>query len=256
MQALMANAEPSSAFQAAMTAICERAQSKGCKIWIDAEQQAVQPAIDAWTIDLMRRYNRDGRVLVYNTLQAYLKTSRAKLKTQIALAHAEGWELAVKLVRGAYIANDAREAIHDSKAETDASYDGIVRDVLAGTNLGDMPRMQLLIAGHNAESALGAFELMRSLKSRSALAVRPDFAQLQGMADVLGCELLRRCEELRAEGADAAAVPKVYKCLTWGSVQECIQYLLRRMVENGSASDRIRDGLAAYVGELRRRVFG
>jgi proline dehydrogenase len=46
----------------------------------------------------------------------------------------------------------------------------------------------------------------------------------------------------------------VYKCLTWGSVQECMQYLLRRAVENSGGTVRMKDGYAAYLGELKRRM--
>lgn len=84
------------------------------------------------------------------------------------------------------------------------------------------------------------------------------------MADELGCSVLQRADEMRASGtkakavgkgaATAAAVPLVYKCLTWGSVQECMQYLLRRAIENSGGTARMKDGYAAYVAELRRRV--
>ena len=285
-EALLKDETPPEEFLGAMHTICERAQAKYCRIWIDAEQQLLQTAIDRWTIDLMRRYNRssnnrsnDNQALVYNTLQAYLKASREKLQHQLALADREGWTLAIKLVRGAYMCNDHyRARIHDTKANTDASYDGIVRDLLQGTNLGfapdKFPPMQLFLAGHNPDSVATASELVASLAAQRRLKVLPDFGQLQGMADLLGCELLARCEEMDAMrkaarrsgggGGDSESklgqeelmvVPKVYKCLTWGSVQECIQYLLRRMIENSGGSDRLRDGLSAYSAELRRRIF-
>ena len=255
-----------------MDAILQKATDRNCRIWIDAEQQALQPSIDRWTINLMRKYNRNGKAVLYNTLQAYLKTSRPKLQHQLQLAHREGWTLAIKLVRGAYIENDIRDRIHDTKAQTDESYNGIVRDLLRGRVEGipehDFPHIQLFLAGHNATSVAAANKLIYDLQAQGKLKTLPDFGQLQGMADGLGCELLqhgedaarRACDESTTSAAAAAAcppvkVPRVYKCLTWGSVQECMQYLVRRAVENHGATGAVKDGMPALVRELRRRLF-
>ena len=243
-----------------MDAILQKALAQNCRIWIDAEQQFLQASIDRWTIDLMRKYNRDRRPVLYNTLQAYLKLSREKLQHQLRLAQREGWQLAIKLVRGAYIENDIRERIHDTKEETDASYDGIVRDLLCGNvdGLGtEFPTMQLFLAGHNPVSVSKAFTLIRELQQQDRLKTLPEFGQLQGMADQLGCEVLQHGEDTaRASALNARTVPvpRVYKCLTWGSVQECMQYLVRRAVENQGATGPVKDSMPALARELRRRV--
>lgn len=258
----MNNEAPPQQFVDAMDAICQKARDQNCRLWVDAEQQILQTAIDRWTIDFMRKYNRDGKALVYNTVQAYLKASRDKLKHQLSLSSQEGWTLAVKLVRGAYIANDQRELIHDTKQDTDDSYNGIVRDLLSGMNLGfepkDFPQMQLFLAGHNPESVNRAWNLVQTLSANGQLKVLPDFGQLQGMADELGCKVVQRCEEVSKANASTGAsnvVPAVYKCLTWGSIQECMQYLIRRAVENSGGADRMKDGMAANWAELKRRTM-
>lgn len=209
----------------------------------------------------MRKYNVSNTALVYNTLQAYLKHSRSKLQAQLTTAKQEGWTLAIKLVRGAYIDSDPREQIHDTKDDTDKSYNGIVHDLLSGSNLGfspeTMPNVQLFLAGHNPASVGTAIDLMQSLSAAGKLKTKPEFGQLQGMADELGCSVLQRADGLRAkevQGGKSVAVPLVYKCLTWGSVQECMQYLLRRAVENSGGTARMKDGYAAYLGELKRRM--
>jgi proline dehydrogenase len=267
----MRNEEPPAAFIDAMDRICEKAKAQGCRIWVDSEQQAVQASIDRWTIPLMRKYNANNTEypLLYNTLQSYLKESRPKLKAQIAAAQQEGWTLAIKLVRGAYIDSDPRELIHDTKEDTDASYNGIVHDLLSGSpELGfpssssaqdSSPKIHLFLAGHNPTSVNAAIDLMQTLSAAGKLKTKPEFGQLQGMADELGCSVLQRADELRTRAGEknataAAAVPLVYKCLTWGSVQECMQYLLRRAVENSGGTARMKDGYAAYLAELRRRV--
>lgn len=248
-----------------MQAISEKAKSKGCRIWIDAEQQALQPTIDCWTIDLMRKFNQGTDVLIYNTVQAYLKQSRKKLKYQLGLAKQEGWNLGVKLVRGAYIANDIRERIHDTKADTDASYNGIVRDLLSGNFEGfspkDFPRTKLFLAGHNSESIRAALRLAKELGEKGELNVCPEFGQLQGMADDIGCEIIQFGEVLQAErtakmgmiSTGGEFVPRAYKCLTWGSIQECMQYLVRRAVENSAAVGRMKECAGEARKELVRR---
>ncbi|KAK4613742.1 putative proline dehydrogenase, mitochondrial [Fulvia fulva] len=274
-KALMQNQEPPQEFVAAMDAICQKAKDQNVRLWVDAEQQTVQTAIDRWTIDFMRKWNKDGDVVVYQTIQAYLKASRPRLMNQLAIAEREGWTIAVKLVRGAYIANDQRELIHDTKQDTDDSYNGLVHDMLSGTNLGftpdKFPRMQLILAGHNPESVAKAWNLVQRLSEKGTLKVLPEFVQLQGMGDELGCKVLQRCDDLRKQkgsvttgaltleqanssGRQNAVVPAVYKCLTWGSIQECMQYLYRRLVENQGGADRMKDGLSAYRQEVWRRL--
>jgi proline dehydrogenase len=82
-------------------------------------------------------------------------------------------------------------------------------------------------------------------------------AFLQGMGDVLGCDYLQRRKSLisKANEGKHVIVPKFYKCLTWGTVRECMQYLFRRAVENSGGTDRMRDGMQAYSAELRRRFL-
>ena len=244
-----------------MDAILQKALAQNCRIWIDAEQQFLQASIDRWTIDLMRKYNRDRKPVLYNTLQAYLKLSREKLQYQLRLAQREGWQLAIKLVRGAYIENDIRERIHDTKEETDASYNSIVRDLLSGDVEGletEFPTMQLFLAGHNPVSVSKACNLIRELQQQDRLKTLPEFGQLQGMADQLGCEVLQHGEDTvkaSASNARTISVPRVYKCLTWGSVQECMQYLVRRAVENQGATGAVKDSMPALARELRRRMI-
>jgi proline dehydrogenase len=249
-------------FVEAMDKICEYAASKGCRIWIDAEQQVLQPAIDEWTFDLMRRHNCQGRqALIHNTVQAYLKSARDKVQHQLELSRREGWRLGIKLVRGAYIANDTRDRIHSTKEDTDACYKSIVEDLLCGKFPAQVGRgaeeIDLLLAGHNTESIRKAAQLASELAAQSRLRVRPNFGQLQGMADDIGCELLQIADDVKTREPSAATetyIPKVYKCLTWGSIQECMQYLTRRLVENRGAAERMKVGAAEFRKELLRRV--
>jgi proline dehydrogenase len=261
---MIQNRQAPPTFQEGMAKIAAKARARGCTIWIDSEQQSFQASIDRWTIDLMRTHNRDGNILIYNTVQAYLKDSRHKLKYQLDLAKEEGWTLGLKLVRGAYMATEPRERIHDTKADTDESYNGIVRDLLTGWFEGytpeTLPPIKLFLAGHNSDTIRMALGLATELDRQGKLYVHPEFGQLMGMADDIGCETVQFGENLRqkydSEGVSPVGrfIPRVYKCLQWGTIQETMLYLVRRAVENAAAVDRIKESATAAKKELWRRL--
>lgn len=237
-----------------MSAICERAAAQGSRLWIDAEQQVFQPTIDRWTVDMMRRYNKNGQALVSLTVQAYLKSARKTISTLLRQSHDENWTLGIKLVRGAYISSETRSLIHDTKMQTDDCYDGIAAGLLTknfpGFEAHSFPNVELFLAGHNAESIRKAHALHKDLlhKGRSPQPVR--FGQLLGMADDISCELLALGDSVKEKGS----VPMVYKCMNWGSVRECMHYLARRATENQSAARRMGSTVGVMQKELRRRV--
>jgi hypothetical protein len=262
---------PSAALATAIDSICDLAASRGVRLLFDAEQQAVQAGIDDWTLDYMRRYNREGAV-IYGTYQAYLKSTPATLSQHLAIAAREGFTLGVKLVRGAYLGSDPRHLIHDTKADTDSAYDGITEALLrrswnspvarpAGDEVA-FSRVSLVLASHNRESVLKA----RATLDAGDVETEVAFAQLQGMADEVSCELLASPKFDARNGSNAqekrpmpSSQPKAYKYLVWGSTGECMKYLLRRAQENRDAVQRTRSGRDAMRAELWRRlrtVFG
>ncbi|KAI1488682.1 FAD-linked oxidoreductase-like protein [Biscogniauxia mediterranea] len=265
--ALTGGEKPPKKFEEAMNKLCQQAQSQGSRIIVDAEQQVYQSTIDDWTVDLMRKYNRGDEVLILNTYQSYLKASRKILRGHLERAKKEGWTLGIKLVRGAYISSDIRERIHDTKAETDASYNGIAHDLLTrsfdGITRDNFPKIQLFLAGHNADSIRKAAQLHRDLTLKGLNPGELEFGQLHGMADHVSGELIAYIEGLKqSEGPSGKqvalgreAVPRVYKCATWGTVRECLTFLTRRAVENQGAAERLQDGLLEAKRELKARIF-
>ncbi|KAJ6445328.1 proline oxidase [Purpureocillium lavendulum] len=246
----------------AMREICEETMRQGSRIWIDAEQQALQQGLDEWVLELMREYNREGEPLIYNTIQAYLKGAQANAYRHLKLAAEEGWTVAIKLVRGAYIENEVRSLIHDTKAETDRSYDSIV-DMLICQNWprGEkdipFPSVALFLATHNTESAKKALAIYRERTAAGLPVAKLECGQIQGMADELSCLLLENYENFtRSQEGGSGRAPGVFKCLSWGSVSECMGYLYRRAVENRGAVERTEHMLTALKKELRRRVLG
>jgi proline dehydrogenase len=148
--------------------ICARAQEKGVKIIMDAEYSWYQPAIDAMTFALMRKYNAmdqkpttgDSQPLIYATYQAYLRRTPELLAETLEQAKRENYSLGIKLVRGAYhpyeiaahplalppssastmtvtnehdtpsISPDPQPPVWEHKSESDACYDNCVRTIL------------------------------------------------------------------------------------------------------------------------------
>jgi proline dehydrogenase len=277
---------PSPDLENAITAICDLAASRGVRLLFDAEHASLQPGIDSWTLEYMKRYNKHetGKAVVYNTYQAYLKGCATVLAQQLAAARKEGFTLGVKLVRGAYIASDPRHLIHDTKADTDDCYNSIAESILrqqysstlkpiSGEEHHSFPPVNLVLAGHNLESTRKSQIIRNQQAQAGEKMVRMEYAQLQGMADEVSCELLQACqtadanaiasnseinpsETKRSVSAKALDAPQVYKYLVWGTTGECMKYLLRRAQENKDAVGRTREARNAMAVELLRRVRG
>jgi hypothetical protein len=256
---------PSPPLASAIESICQLAASRDVRLLFDAEQQALQAGIDDWTLDYMRRYNRDGRTVIFGTYQAYLKATPATLSKHLLAAQKDNFSLGVKLVRGAYLGSDPRHLIHDTKADTDAAYDSIAGALLkrswnsplirpGGTASKAFPKVSMVLASHNRDSVLKARAILDAGETDTEVA----FAQLQGMADEVSCELVASPtavdSDAVAEKTLALSRLKVYKYLVWGSTGECMKYLLRRAHENRDAVERTRSGRDAMRAELWRRL--
>lgn len=247
-----------------MREICSEIASQGSRLWIDAEQQVFQPTIDMWTLDLMREFNRNGSVVVFNTIQGYLKSSAETVNEHLLLAQQEGWTLGIKLVRGAYIAHDTRERIHDTKEETDKNYNFIVEKLLTrqflfpvdNTPDSEFPDVRLFLASHNAESVQKAHSLHRHRILSGKPTIPLQYGQLHGMADEVSCELVAESQRMNASSAkEKEAAPRTFKALCWGTTEECLHFLLRRAVENKGAVERTKHMADALREEAWRR-FG
>jgi hypothetical protein len=202
-----------------------------------------------------------------------------RLRADLAHAHAHGYALAVKLVRGAYRAGEAQRdasVLQPSKAHTDAAYDACATLLLeaavngdagdgtgngAGDGAGDgavggasgcshggvssgssAPSAALLVATHNRDSALGVVD---GLRARGAPLSHPrvHFAQILGMADDLTLSLgLGGCNS--------------HKLVPYGAFEEVLPWLLRRLDENNDALAAAAIERPLLRAELRRRALG
>ena len=245
-----------------MHEICEAAAKKNTRLWIDAEQQNLQPTIDGWTVELMRKYNRGEKAMVYTTMQAYLKHTPDNILAHLKIAQEEGWILGIKLVRGAYIATEQRDLIHDTIEHTHKAYDSLAEQLLNKSFAGvpsskPYPTTALMLATHNDESVRKAYAIQRSRILRGEPIIEISYGQLQGMADEISCGLLQLCQIVKAAQTNPSKLllaPNAFKCLSWGTTQECLQYLLRRVQENKDALGRTEDWMVGFRQELWRRI--
>lgn len=251
---------PSPYLADSIEAICKLAHERGVRLLFDAEQNALQDGIDDWTIAYARKYNTDPNdAVIFGTYQAYKKCCPKVLSDHLAIAQKENWTLGVKLVRGAYLGSDPRELLHDTKEDTDACFDGLATSTLTRqwTDMvkgeGVYPNTSLVLATHNAESVRLARELLDSGAAKSPISA----AQLQGMADEVSCEIIGGKTQTGASQtlAPLAHLP-AYKYLVWGSIGECMKYLLRRAQENKDAVQRTKSTRDAMYHELVRRFKG
>ncbi|BCR92766.1 proline dehydrogenase family protein [Aspergillus chevalieri] len=270
LQYLQQQKEPSKFMDDAIRQVCDLALSRNVRLLVDAEEQAVQPGIEDWSMIYQKYCNSrfPGRAVFYSTYQAYLCSTPATLARHLEQARQEGYTLGVKLVRGAYLKTEPRHLIWATKEETDDCYDGVVEALLtrrynnmlqpAAQDQKTLPPVNAIIATHNRDSVRKAHALrLQQHADGQDHGVDLSYAQLQGMADEVSCELLQGFEDAEQEKSKTMMEkPNVYKLLTWGSVKECMGFLLRRAIENTEAVGRTKDSQQAMWKELRRRVFG
>ncbi|KAJ7649532.1 FAD-linked oxidoreductase-like protein [Mycena polygramma] len=271
--------------------ICARAQARGVRIIVDAEYSWYQPAIDALTLALMRRFNTIGtgtQPLVYATFQAYLRRTPAHLVHALRDAQRHKYALGVKLVRGAYhthetaahpataatgpeahtqtlsISPEALPPVWVQKADTDAAYDvcaALLLDaVAADAKSGRVQGVGLLFGTHNWASCR---KIMAGLVERGLAELTPAgtlrVSERVGERVTFG-QLYGMCADLTEYlvAQTESAAPMVIKYVPYGALSEVMPYLGRRAIENKSV---LGDGTAQ--AERRRawdliweRIFG
>lgn len=267
---LVADKPPSPDMAKALKDICDAAAAKNVRLLPAAEPQNAQKAVDAWSLDLAREYNshkRPGPALIYNTYQCYLKSAPATIASHIATAEKEGFTLGAKLVRGAYMETEPRQLIHDTKEDTDRCYDGIAEGLMrreynnvlqsaeGGAKDMTMPRVDIFLATHNLQSVEIAMRVKEEMHQKSD-AEKADlgevsYAQLLGMADEVSCALLAAQQK---PTNISSGEPRVFKYCTWGTLGQCLNYLLRRAAENRDAMGRTKETARAMRDELLRRA--
>ena len=238
--------------------VATAAASSGVTLLIDAEQTYLQPAVDWVALGLMQRYNRSGSaavagsgaaqplVVVYTTVQAYLRDAPDRLALTLARAELEGWDVGVKLVRGAYLASERRRAAELGYTDptqttleaTHAAYAQCADMMLADGGPVATRRGEAMFATHNVASVQAVVSRVWAMGLPPA-SCGVSFGQLLGMCDDVTYTL-------------AAKGFRAFKYLPYGPVREVVPYLIRRMEEN---SDLLHSGVGKELTLLRREIW-
>lgn len=220
------------------TKLCSSAAESKVRIFVDAEESWLQPAIDLLATHAMESYNKE-HAWVFNTLQMYRHDRLAYLERQVAEGRCY---YGYKLVRGAYMEKERARAfakgyqdpIQPNKESTDEDYNRAVAFCLENHN-----RVSVCIATHNEKSSLLGTELLNQYQlPRSNWNV--SFSQLLGMSDHISFNL-------------SNSGYKVSKYVPYGPVLSVIPYLTRRAQENSGMAGQMGRELALIEAEIKRR---
>ncbi|XP_030952758.1 proline dehydrogenase 2, mitochondrial-like isoform X2 [Quercus lobata] len=225
--------------------ICQKCLEANVPLTIDAEHTPVQPAIDYFTYSSAIMYNRDDNIIMYGTIQAYLKDAKERLLLVTKAVEKMGVPMGFKLVRGAYMSYERKLAsslgfespIHNSIQETHACYNDCASFMLDKIAKGPGA---LVLATHNVESGEKAVAKAHDLGVKK-VNQKLEFAQLYGMSEALSFGL-------RNAGF------QVSKYMPFGSMEIVIPYLLRRAEENRGPLSALTLDRQLIRKELKRRL--
>lgn len=224
-----------------MERIIKAASAGNVGVLVDAEETWIQDPVDAVTIQMMAKYNKD-RPVVYNTIQLYRADRLQFLKNSLEQSTKNNFLLAVKLVRGAYMEKERKRAdelnypspIQPDKSSADRDYNSAVKFSIA-----NIDKIALIVATHNEYSNIYATRLMND-KNIPHHHEHIHFSQLYGMSDNITFNLAR-------EGYS------VSKYLPFGPIKDVIPYLMRRAHENSAVAGQTGRELALIRKEIARR---
>ncbi len=224
-----------------MDLICESAEKNNVPVLIDAEETWYQDAIDELVEEQMAKHNQ-RKAMVYTTVQLYRKDRLQYLETCLKDAQQKGYQLGVKLVRGAYMEKERSRAeeqgypspIHETKQDTDRDYDLALKFCMD-----HFPDISLIAGTHNEASSQ---YLIKLIDERGVDRSDPHvfFSQLYGMSDNISFNL-------------AANGYNVVKYVPFGPILEVIPYLIRRAEENTSVAGQTGRELSLIIKEKARR---
>ncbi|PPK86452.1 L-proline dehydrogenase [Neolewinella xylanilytica] len=221
--------------------ICKLANEQRTEVYLDAEESWIQSTVDQIAEYMMARYNRE-RHTVFTTCQMYRHDRLAYLKALHLRSRQNGFNLALKIVRGAYMNKENKRArTFDLRTPIQPTLEATHRDFNAAAEycLEHHQDIACCLASHNEES------VVRHIRRMVDMGVARDhpnirFSQLLGMSDNLTFNL--------AEGGY-----NVSKYMVYGPVHEVLPYLVRRAEENTSVTGEAGRELRMLDEEVARR---
>lgn len=229
-------------FKNRMNQLAEAAFNAKVRLLIDAEDYWYQEAVDETALQLMKKYNT-SEAIIFNTWQMYRHDRLYDLKAKIAEAKTEGFQMGVKLVRGAYMEKERERAakggypspIHHMKESTDHDFNAALELCIK-----NIDHVAVFNGTHNelSTSYLAGLMSKNNIQKNNP---RVWFSQLFGMSDHI-------TETLAMEGYHVA------KYIPYGPVKEVLPYLTRRAQENTSVKGQTGRELSLIQKELNRRA--
>lgn len=144
----------------------------------------MQAGIESFGQQMTHRYNRGERCIIMNGYQCYLKRMRHVIAHEVQCAQKMGYNLGLKLVRGAYM-NEERELAHqiglespvcESIEDTHASYNECMRMAIENSTAQSL----IFVASHNQNSINLAKDM---ITQRGISDHRVRFGQLKAFSD-------------------------------------------------------------------------
>ncbi len=221
--------------------ICSHAHALEQSVFIDAEESWIQDAIDSLAGEMMQEFNTE-KPIIFNTIQLYRNDRFEFLKELHRKAKREGYILAVKLVRGAYMEKERARSeemnypspIHADKQAVDRDFNLAIEYCLE-----NYEEIAFVAGTHNEASVQKLAQLMEH-KNIPHNHPHVFFSQLYGMGDNLSYVL-----------ADNNF--NVSKYVPYGPVKDTVPYLIRRARENTSVTGQMSRELDLLTKELGRR---
>lgn len=229
--------------------ICEVAMKRKLMIMIDAEYTYLNPCLNLLTLAMMLHSNRSEPLVAY-TYQNYLKETPNVLLKDIELARTHGVTFGAKLVRGAYIYKEralAKEKgypdpVCETFEKTTENYNRSM-DIMMEKVVEHPGKFCVTIASHNEDTVKRGTNKMAELGiSGRSLDHKVFFAQLYGMSDFISMSL-------------GQAGYMTYKSIPYGTIDEALPYLSRRLNENSSILGGVRREREIIRAALGRRLF-
>jgi proline dehydrogenase len=222
--------------------ICTHASACDVRIFIDAEESWIQPAIDDLADEMMGRFNINGKAIVYNTIQLYRSDRLDFLKSSHLKANTGKYILGLKLVRGAYMEKErdrASKMNYPSPVQPDHQSSNRDYDASLRYCIDNIETISICAGTHNEESC----HLLARMMFEKNISHNDDriwFSQLLGMSDHISYNL-------------AAAGYNVAKYVPYGPVRSVLPYLIRRAQENTSIAGQTGRELRMIREEKNRR---
>ena len=98
-----------------MLTISEFASIRNCMLYVDAEQAFMQDAIQSFGQQMTYMFNVGDKHIILNGYQCYLKRMTQTIRNEVATSKILGYNLGIKLVRGAYMNEERALAAERSR---------------------------------------------------------------------------------------------------------------------------------------------